>query len=110
MRCARGVVVEIDGGSDVRRAACRREARAWPEVSMPRCRRFALPIAWITALAAMSSCDPPGAPPAVSIAAAQVTADGWFFRGTPNSWGTTAMTMVTATTFTTCQTFANVAN
>jgi glycosidase len=77
---------------------------------MPRCRRFALPIAWILALAAMASCDSPGVPPALAVAAAQVTADSWFFRGTPNNWGTTAMTAVTATTFTTCQTFANVAN
>lgn len=30
----------------------------------------------------------------------------WFFRGTPNSWGTTALTQVDATTYTTCQSFA----
>ena len=73
---------------------------------MSRCSRFAVSTAWITALAAAASCDPPA--PATAAAASQVTADSWFFRGTPNSWGTTAMTAVTATAFTTCQTFANV--
>lgn len=29
----------------------------------------------------------------------------WYFRGTPNSWGSTAMTAVTSTQYTTCQTF-----
>lgn len=29
----------------------------------------------------------------------------WYFRGTPNSWGSTAMTVVSSTQMTTCQTF-----
>jgi len=42
-----------------------------------------------------------GAPPA----------DTWYFRGTPNSWGSTAMTPVTGTSkHETCQQFAGVAN
>lgn len=31
----------------------------------------------------------------------------WFFRGTPNSWGSTAMTVVSSTQMTTCQTFTS---
>ena len=29
----------------------------------------------------------------------------WYFRGTPNSWGTTALTQLTSNTFETCQSF-----
>jgi glycosidase len=43
-------------------------------------------------------------------AAQAAAADSWQFRGTPNSWGTTAMTLVSGTQFTTCQTFAGVAD
>lgn len=74
---------------------------------MPRCAR-SVSTAWLLMLAAAASCDPPV--PARSATDQPVTADSWFFRGTPNNWGTTAMTAVTATSFTTCQTFANVAN
>jgi len=70
-----------------------------------RCGRWVLPICALV----VAGCEPPGEPQTAA-ASAYVTADGWFFRGTPNSWGTTAMTAVTATTFSTCQTFANVAN
>lgn len=31
----------------------------------------------------------------------------WYFRGTPNSWGTTAMTTVSSTQMTTCQSFTS---
>ena len=75
---------------------------------MLRCPRLAVSTTWLLMLAAAASCDPPA--PARSATDQPVTADSWFFRGTPNNWGTTAMTAVTATSFTTCQTFANVAN
>ena len=75
---------------------------------MPRCPRLAVSTAWILMLAAAASCDPPA--PTQTAADQPVTADSWWFRGTPNNWGTTAMTAVTATSFTTCQTFANVAS
>jgi glycosidase len=39
-----------------------------------------------------------------------LAADSWSFRGTPNSWGTAAMTASSATMFTTCQTFAGVSD
>jgi glycosidase len=74
---------------------------------MPRCPR-SVSTAWILTFAAVASCDPPA--PTLSATDQPVTADSWFFRGTPNNWGTTAMTAVTATSFTTCQTFANVAS
>src|SRR3954470_12052085 len=78
---------------------------------MPRCPRLVVSTTSIRALgltlSAAASCDPPA--PALTAAAQPVTADSWFFRGTPNSWGTTAMTAVTATSFTTCQNFAGVA-
>lgn len=80
---------------------------------MPRCRRFAFPVGEILVLVA-ASCAAPGAAQApeaeLSVSVAPITADGWFFRGTPNDWGTTAMTAVTASSFTTCQRFANVGN
>jgi glycosidase len=41
---------------------------------------------------------------------AAVLADSWSFRGTPNNWGTTAMTASSPTVFTTCQTFSGVAD
>jgi glycosidase len=72
--------------------------------------RLALRIAWMLASIPVASCDPSGAPPATSLAAAPVAStDSWFFRGTPNSWGTTAMAAGTGTAFTTCQTFGGVA-
>lgn len=79
---------------------------------MSRYSRVVLSIAWITAAAAAAGCDPSAGPPAPepSAAHAQVSSDGWFFRGTPNGWATTAMTAVTATAFTTCQTFAGVSD
>ncbi|HEX3474765.1 MAG TPA: alpha-amylase family glycosyl hydrolase [Kofleriaceae bacterium] len=75
---------------------------------MSRRPRLAVSTAWILTLAAAASCDPPA--PAQSATDQPVTADSWQFRGTPNNWGTTAMTAATATSFTTCQTFANVAS
>src|SRR4029079_11387670 len=36
--------------------------------------------------------------------------DSWQFRGTPNDWGTTAMTASSATQFTTCQTFGGISD
>ena len=75
---------------------------------MSRRPRLAVSTAWILTLAAAASCDAPA--PARSATDQPVTADTWFFRGTPNNWGTTAMTAAAATSFTTCQTFANVAN
>lgn len=36
---------------------------------------------------------------------AQVANADWYFRGTPNAWGSTAMTAVTSTQYTTCQAF-----
>jgi len=40
-----------------------------------------------------------------SLLASQLASADWYFRGTPNSWGTTAMTVVNSTQMTTCQTF-----
>jgi hypothetical protein len=48
-------------------------------------------------------------PPAQLGAELGVAADSWFFRGTPNNWGTTAMT-ASGATFTTCQVFSGVAD
>ena len=41
----------------------------------------------------------------VAVAAAPAHAE-WFFRGTPNDWGTTAMTAAAGGTAETCQSFA----
>jgi glycosidase len=65
------------------------------------------------ALAIGAGCEPPSTPPEPdlsTVVAAATSTDSWFFRGTPNNWGTTAMTAATATTFTTCQSFAGVAD
>ena len=79
---------------------------------MSRRARFALSIVWILT-PALTGCDPVESPPPTpesAAAGAATAADGWFFRGTPNGWGTTAMTAVTATAFATCQTFTGVAS
>jgi glycosidase len=47
---------------------------------------------------------------AQSVASCGVTVDAWFFRGTPNNFGTTAMAASGASMFATCQTFSGVAN
>src|SRR6185295_7000930 len=58
-----------------------------------------------------SGCDPvAGSEPETAAAVAGVTADSWQFRGTPNNWGTTAMVAGNGTAFTTCQSFAGVAD
>lgn len=76
---------------------------------MSRSRRVVFSAVWISAFTASGlGCDPSA--PRVATAASSATADGWFFRGTPNNWGTTAMTAGTGTAFTTCQTFAGVAS
>ncbi|MCE7874059.1 alpha-amlyase [bacterium CPR1] len=65
-------------------------------------------LAMLTIVAGCSRAEGPGGDGPT--AAAATAADVWYFRGTPNNWGTTAMTAGTASTFTTCQTFAGVAN
>ncbi|RYY01052.1 MAG: alpha-amlyase [Gammaproteobacteria bacterium] len=40
------------------------------------------------------------------LAASAANAD-WYFRGTPNAWGSTAMTVVSSTQMTTCQNFTS---
>ncbi|HWN67157.1 MAG TPA: alpha-amylase family glycosyl hydrolase, partial [Haliangium sp.] len=49
---------------------------------------------------------------AVQSCSAPPPSDTWYFRGTPNAWGTTALTAVAGSTTQreTCQTFANVAD
>lgn len=42
-----------------------------------------------------------------TLACSQVFADSWVFRGTPNAWGQTPMTVVSATLVTTCQNFVS---
>jgi glycosidase len=42
-----------------------------------------------------------------SLLASQLASADWFFRGTPNTWGSTAMTVVSATQMTSCQTFTS---
>ena len=42
-----------------------------------------------------------------SLLTSQLASADWFFRGTPNTWGSTAMTVVSATQMTTCQTFTS---
>src|ERR1041385_5994232 len=67
----------------------------------------------ILCAAAAAGCDSAGgspASPAVAAVGSSVTADSWLFRGTPNNWGITGMATTDGTTFTTCQTFAGVAN
>jgi glycosidase len=67
-------------------------------------RSCALAAAALAASCARSDSDPTGQP---QVAIAATT---WVFRGTPNNWGTTAMTASGATSFTTCQTFAGIAD
>ncbi len=50
----------------------------------------------------VASCDGTSEPP---------PADTWYFRGTPNDWGTTEMTQIgTGTSYETCQTFSGAAD
>ncbi len=42
-----------------------------------------------------------------SLLTSQLASADWYFRGTPNSWGSTAMTVVSSTQMTTCQTFTS---
>ena len=80
--------------------------------------RLLAPFALLAAAVPWTGCAPPGDPPsptspatpAAASAGIPAAADGWLFRGTPNSWGTTAMTASGGTVFTTCQTFAGIAN
>jgi hypothetical protein len=78
---------------------------------------FSVAIVWGAVPALWAGCDPSGmassvaaATPAVTSSAQAVTADSWQCRGTPNNWGTTAMTATGGTLFTTCQTFGGVSN
>jgi glycosidase len=75
---------------------------------LSRLRSF-VPVVVVAIAALWAGCDQPSAgssAPASPTATQAVTADSWSFRGTPNSWGTTAMTPSAGTTFTSCQTFA----
>src|SRR5689334_10682940 len=80
---------------------------------MSQCVRCFASVMLIATAAAGGGCDPTGGPPAsppVAVVASSVTGDSWWFRGTPNSWGTTAMSSADGTTFTICQTFAGIDN
>ncbi len=47
---------------------------------------------------------------AQAVASCSGGTDTWYFRGTPNNWGTTAMTSAGGGTFSTCQVFSGIAN
>lgn len=75
-------------------------------------------LGFVVALAAIAlgACDRSGEPgderagrESQAGGALAAAADSWFFRGTPNNWGTTAMT-ASGASFTTCQTFSGVAD
>jgi glycosidase len=70
---------------------------------------FLVPVVLVASSALLGGCDPPGEP-ASSTVIALATSDSWQFRGTPNNWGTTAMTASGGTLFTSCQTFAGVSD
>ncbi|HET7500156.1 MAG TPA: alpha-amylase family glycosyl hydrolase [Kofleriaceae bacterium] len=80
---------------------------------MPRPTRSSVLVV-LTAIAAVTvlpGCELPGAgSPSMASVGAQITADSWQFRGTPNNWGTTAMTAAGGSLFTTCQTFSGVSD
>ncbi|HEU4728019.1 MAG TPA: alpha-amylase family glycosyl hydrolase [Kofleriaceae bacterium] len=78
---------------------------------MPRPLRLLIPVVPLAIAALPGGCDLPFASPSPTAeVSAQITADSWQFRGTPNNWGTTAMTAAGGTVFTTCQTFAGVSD
>lgn len=70
-----------------------------------------VPMVVVGAGCARSEAEPTASPGVTTTAAAALAAaaDSWFFRGTPNNWGTTAMT-ASGAAFTTCQTFSGVAD
>src|SRR5437868_1472396 len=82
------------------------------EVSMLSRPQFSVAAVWAWGCALWAGCDPSGtalsgsAVPVMTSSAQAATVDSWQFRGTPNSWGTTAMVASGGTLFTTCQTFA----
>lgn len=66
---------------------------------------------WLAVAMALGACAPAETPVSGDEAqqSSALAADSWQFRGTPNNWGTTAMT-ASGASFTTCQTFAGVSD
>lgn len=73
-------------------------------------RRWWLSLLLLAPATLASGCDRPDAElPASSTTGAIHIAAEWFFRGTPNNWGTTTLT-ASGATFTTCQVFSGVSD